>query len=147
MSNHNLNYWAVWRGQFWNYQFSFLISFCACSVTQPCPALCDTMDCSPPGSSVCGIVQVRILGRVAISSSRGSSWPRNQTRDSCVSCIGKWTLYHCATWEAFISSQFFSNTLGTECSSTEWVHSAGPLPSNTSWQCSTNYKEIKMTGA
>ena len=34
---------------------------CVCSVTQSCPALCDPMDCSPPGSSVCGIFQARIL--------------------------------------------------------------------------------------
>ena len=40
---------------------------------QPCPTFCDTMDCSPPGSSVRGILQARILEWVAISSSRGSS--------------------------------------------------------------------------
>ena len=38
---------------------------------QPCPILCDPMDCSPPGSSVHGILQVGILDWVAISSSRG----------------------------------------------------------------------------
>ena len=37
---------------------------------------CDPMDCSPPGSSVHGILQARILERVASPSSRGSSWPR-----------------------------------------------------------------------
>ena len=41
--------------------------------------LCDTMDCSPPGSFVHEISQERILKWVAISFSRGSSWPRNQT--------------------------------------------------------------------
>ena len=45
----------------------------ACSITQSCPALCDPMDCSPPGSSVHGILQARIVEWVAISSSRGSS--------------------------------------------------------------------------
>ena len=44
------------------------------------------MDCSPPGSSVPGISQARILERVAISSSRGSSRPRDQ---SYVSCTGR----------------------------------------------------------
>ena len=53
---------------------------------QSCPTLCYPMDCSPPGSSVHGISQARILEWVAISSSRGSSWPRDQTHDSCVSC-------------------------------------------------------------
>ena len=72
---------------------------CACSVIQLCPTLCDPMDCSPPGSSVHGIFQARILEWVAIPFSRGSSWPRNQTWVSWVSCIGMWILYHCATWE------------------------------------------------
>ena len=43
----------------------------------------DSMDCSPPGSSVCGILQARILEWVAISSSRGSSQPRDQTQVPC----------------------------------------------------------------
>ena len=58
--------------------------------------LCDPTDCSPPGSSVHGILQARILEWVAISSSRGSSWPRDQ---NYISCISKWILYHRATWE------------------------------------------------
>ena len=48
-------------------------------VAQSCPTLCDPMDCSLPGSSVHGIFQARVLERVAISFSRGSSWPRGQT--------------------------------------------------------------------
>ena len=44
----------------------------------------DSMDCSPPGSSVHGILQTRILEWVAISSSRGSSQRRDQTRASCL---------------------------------------------------------------
>ena len=47
-----------------------------------------------PGSSVYEISQARILEWVAISSSRGSSQPRDQTHFSCVSCIGKQILYH-----------------------------------------------------
>ena len=46
------------------------------SVAQMCPILCDPMDYSPPGSSVYGILQARILEWVAIPSSRGSSQPR-----------------------------------------------------------------------
>ena len=56
--------------------------------------LCDPTDCSPPGSSVHGILQARRLEWVAISSSRGSSQPRNQTH---ISCFGRWILYHCTT--------------------------------------------------
>ena len=54
---------------------------------QLCPTLCDPMDCSPPGSSVHGILQARILEWVAIFSSRGSSQPRDRTHASCSSCI------------------------------------------------------------
>ena len=52
-----------------------------------CPTLCDPMDCSQPGSSVLGIFQSRILEQGAISYSRGSSQPRDQTCVSCVSCV------------------------------------------------------------
>ena len=45
------------------------------------------MDCSPQGSSVCGILQVRILEWVAIPSSRGSSPSRGQTCLTYVSCL------------------------------------------------------------
>ena len=51
-----------------------------------CPTLCDPMGCSLPGSSVHGVLQARILGWIAISSSRGSFWPRDQI---CVFCIGR----------------------------------------------------------
>ena len=44
-----------------------------CSVTQSCPTLCNPMDCSPPGSSVHGIPQARILEWVAMPFSRESS--------------------------------------------------------------------------
>ena len=48
-------------------------------VAQSCLTLCNPMDCRPPGFSVHGILQARILERVAIPSSRGSSPPRDQT--------------------------------------------------------------------
>ena len=53
-------------------------------VTKSCPTLWDPMDCSPQGFSVHGISQARILQWVAISFTRGSSWPRDQT------CISSW---------------------------------------------------------
>ena len=51
---------------------------------QSCPALCDPMDCSPPGSSAHGILQARILAWVAMSSSRASSRARDWTWVSCI---------------------------------------------------------------
>ena len=62
------------------------------------------MDCSPPGSSAHGVLHARILEWVALHSSRGSSWPRDQTHISYVSCIGKWVFYHWATREVHILS-------------------------------------------
>ena len=55
---------------------------------------------SPPESSAQGIFQARILKWVAISYSRGSSWPRDWSCVSFISCIGWWTLCNSATWEA-----------------------------------------------
>ena len=67
-------------------------------------SLCDPVGCSPPGSSVHGIFQARILEWAAISISRGSSRPRDGTRVSCVCCVGRQILYHCTTlgspWQA-----------------------------------------------
>ena len=61
--------------------------------------LCDPVNCSLPGSSVLGILQAGILKWVAISSSRGSSRPRNR---ACISCIGRWILNHWTTWEVLV---------------------------------------------
>ena len=61
-----------------------------CVHAQLYPTPGDPMDCSPPDSSVRGILQARILEWVAISSSRGSSQPRDHTQ---VSCIGRQVLY------------------------------------------------------
>ena len=51
--------------------------------TQSCLTHCDPMECSPPDSSVHGILQARIVEWVAISFSRGSSWPKVWTHASC----------------------------------------------------------------
>ena len=56
-------------------------------VTQLCMTLCDPMDCSPPGSSVHGIFQARILEWAAVPVSRESSQPRNQTQVSYIAGV------------------------------------------------------------
>ena len=63
---------------------------------------CDLMDCSPPGSSVHGILQLRILEWAAISFSWGPSRPRDQTR---VSCIAGRFFTTTPTWEAAIQDK------------------------------------------
>ena len=55
------------------------------NVAQSCLTLCDPMSCRPPGSPVHGILQARRLEWVAISFSRGTFWPRDWTRVSCIS--------------------------------------------------------------
>ena len=62
---------------------------CVCTRARSCPALCDPMDCCPPGSSVRGILQARMLEWAVISSSRGSSLSRDQTCISCDCCIDR----------------------------------------------------------
>ena len=74
---------------------------CACLLSRV-QLFCDHMDCSPPGSPVHEISQAGILQWVAISFSRKSSWPRDQTH---ISCIGRWVLYHWATRESHSNSE------------------------------------------
>ena len=64
-----------------------------------CLTLCDSINGSPTGSSVRGILQARTLEWVAISFSRASSRPLGPTY---IFCICKWILYPQATWEALI---------------------------------------------
>ena len=61
-------------------------------VTQSCPTLCNSMDCSPSGFSIHGVFQAIILEWVAISFSRGSSPPRDWTQVSCIEgrCFTPW---------------------------------------------------------
>ena len=55
---------------------------CVCSVAHSCPTLRNPVYCSPPGSSVHGVLQARILEGVAMSFSRASSQPRDQIQVS-----------------------------------------------------------------
>ena len=79
---------SLWVGNFFlcknnAYSLHKYNCLCVCLVAQFCPTLCDPMDCSPPGSSVHGILQARILDWVAIPFSWGSSWSRDQIHISC----------------------------------------------------------------
>ena len=63
---------------------------CCCSlVAKSCPTLCNPLDCSPPGFSVQGIIQARILEWTATPT----SWRRDQTHVSYI-CTGRQVLYH-----------------------------------------------------
>ena len=71
-----------------------------CLHAQWCLSLCDPMDCSPPGSSVHGILQARILEWVAVSLSRGSSEPGIQPRSPELETFWATSLLFWATKEA-----------------------------------------------
>ena len=71
-----------------------------------CVQLCDPMDCSLPGSSVRGILQARVLERVAISFSRGSSQPRDRTRVSRIAGT-RFTIWATITSMKFTTEAFY----------------------------------------
>ena len=72
---------------------------------QLCPTLCNPEVYSPPGSSVHGILQARTLEWVDMTSSRGSSQPRDWTCISYVSCTDRQVLCHRTTWDTLWRSQ------------------------------------------
>ena len=74
---------------------------CCCSVAKSCLTLCSSLDCSPPGSSVHGIFQTRILEWVATPYFRGSSQIRDQAH---VSYFSRWIFYPRGTGEALLST-------------------------------------------
>ena len=75
-------------------------SVCHTQLLQSCLTLCDPMDSSPPGSSVHGILQARILEWFSMTASRGSSQPRDWTWVSCIA--GRFfTIW--ATWETHLA--------------------------------------------
>ena len=85
------------------------------------------MDCSPSGSSVHGILQVRILEWVAIPFTKGSSWPMNQTQISCTA--GRFfTIWATRKPTQF---QFSCSVMSNSLWSHEPQHARPPYPSQT----------------
>ena len=132
----------IWQREFewdWSYRLEMERLFWIIWVVlllQSRLTLFSPIDYSMPGSPVHRIFQARILEWVAISLSRGSSWPRDWTH---VSCIGRWILYRWATWLGGGKAGGFPEA---------WVQSLGwedPLdermathPSNLAWRISTD---------
>ena len=100
-------YWILKR--FLSCFWLWLISLCMRAQLLSHVQLFVTTWTGPTGSSVLGILQARILEWVAISSFRGSSWPRDQTYVSCSSCCGRQIPYHWAIWEAWIETWWILN--------------------------------------
>ena len=111
-----------------------LVKFVMCSVPQSCLTLSDTMDCSPPASSVRGISQARMLEWAVISFSRGSSRPRDRTRVSCISCAaGRFftAVPPVKSSEQLVSQYQDTNYKGLLCMPVLWAMERG-TPSQTS---------------
>ena len=98
----------VWEHSWWIWgtpAISVLWSMCVPAWI--CPALRGPMDYIPLVSPVHGIIQARMLEWVTVSSSRGSSWPRDWTCVSYVSCIDRLSLHHLGSPQ-FLSYAFSS---------------------------------------
>ena len=81
------------------WQIPMCVCVCVCVCTLSCVQLFMIPWTILPQAALHGIFQAKILEWVAISYSRRSSWPRDQIH---ISCIGRWILNHCTTWEAHI---------------------------------------------
>ena len=90
---------------------------------QSCLTPCNALDKGLPWSSVRGISQARILEWIAISYFKRSSQPRDQTH---VSCIGRWILYHRATWDTHIRSKYLLYSNSRRSKTTSYVGLTSP---------------------
>ena len=75
-------------------------------VAQSCLTLHNAMDCSLPGSSIHGVLQARIPEWVAISSSRGSFWPRDGAQVSCIAS-GFFTIWVTRDVHVLLTNSYF----------------------------------------
>ena len=83
---------------------------CCAVCAQSCLTLCNPVDQSPPGASVHGIFQARILKWVAISYSREIFLTQGSNSVSSISCIGRKILYYSATWEALTENNLLASS-------------------------------------
>jgi len=92
---------SIWKSSLISTSPVLTIHVCVCVLNHSVVSDPATLiGCRPLGSSIHGVVQTRTLEWVATSFSRGPSPSRHWTSISCVSCIGRWILYHWANWEA-----------------------------------------------
>ena len=129
------------RQEYWS-GLPFLLQrslYVCAKLLQSYPTLCDPKDCSLPDLSVHGILQSRIFEWVAMSSSRESSWPRDQTWVSYNSCIGVWVLYHwCHLGSPTAVLQFRRSVVSDSLKPHGLQQARLPCPSPTPGACSNS---------
>ena len=83
----------------------FMFCFVMCSVAQSCPTLCNSNDGSPLGPSVMEIFRQEYWSRLPfLTSGDLPKQPRDWTQVSFISCIGRWILYHRASYSLYLSN-------------------------------------------
>ena len=93
------------------YNFTYMGSlYCCCLVAKLCSALCDSVDCSPPGPLVRGILSPGKNTGVVAMPSFGIFLTQ---RLNPLSCTGRWVRYHWATWEARFLTGHLPNHIPT----------------------------------
>ena len=111
--NHCSLLWSWGENRWWKVKES--------EVAQSCLTLCDPMDCSLPDSSIHGIFKATVLEWVAISFSRGSSWPRDRTQVSRIvgRCFTIWATSKVRLWKGLRLQTIWGLTV------TMWVSTSG----------------------
>ena len=100
--------WSILNWDIYNMKFRLLficLSCCCCLVTKSCSSLCNSINSSPPGSSVCGISQMRIVEWVVLPFCRESSRPWDQTHISCIAADSLW-LSHQGSPSLYLPSMY-----------------------------------------
>ena len=121
-----------WLGILFDFYYRYVL------VTQSCPTLCDPMDPSLPGFSVCGILQARILEWVALSFSKASSQPRNKTQVSCIA--GRFFI----NWAKFTNGR--NLTVLTSYDTSRILNSKVQSVNGSSFKAAVNQKVSKALG-
>ena len=132
MSTQNLSIWLYLNQRCLPSCFVGILVKVKMLVTQLCLILCDFMDYNLPASSVCGILQERILEWVAIPYSRGSSQPKDQTWTSCIADRFFFTFW--ATRETLIMLGWALNPWWYVCKEKETENQRWRLRQKTSWR-------------
>ena len=115
-----------------------MVRFTCVLLLQSCLTLCNPIHCSPPGSSVRGILQARILEWNAVPSSRGSSWPRIESTSLMSPALADGLFTTSITCEAKINFQSNHSVMSDSLQPQGLQHTRLPCPSPSRGACSNS---------